>query len=79
MQIKYSRQAVKTISRLNNPIKQRIKIAIEKLPDGDIKKLKGYTTKYRLRVGDYRVIFDMCDNILTIGEILPRGEVYKNL
>lgn len=79
MQIEYSRQASKVISGLDNPLKQRIKAAIEKLPDGDVKKLKGYTTKYRLRVGDYRIIFDMSGNIITVGELLPRGEAYKNL
>ena len=30
---------------------------IEKLPAGDIRKLVGYRTDYRLRVGDYRVLF----------------------
>ena len=76
MQIKYSKQAVKAINRINNPTKQRIKVAIEKLPIGDIKKLQGYSNAYRLRVGEYRILFDISENI-EITNILPRGEAYK--
>jgi len=39
-------------------------------PDADIKKLAGYTDRYRLRVGDYRVIYEIVDEqliILTVG------------
>jgi len=76
MNIIYSKQAVKAINKINNPSKQRIKSAVERLPAGDIKKLKGCSVAYRLRVGDYRVLFDMNNNIEII-DILPRGEAYK--
>jgi len=76
MQIEYSKQAVKAINKINNPFKKNIKEAIEKLPDGDVKKLKGYSNAYRLRVGDYRILFDMNGKI-EITNILPRGEAYK--
>lgn len=81
MQIKYSRQAAKTISRLSSPIKQRIKAAIEKLPDGDIKQIKGYSiTTYRLRVGGWRVLYSFDDSeTIFIEKIAPRGEVYKGV
>jgi mRNA-degrading endonuclease RelE of RelBE toxin-antitoxin system len=46
------------------------------IPVGDIKKLKGFTVAYRLRVGDWRILFDMGADI-TITNILPRGEAYK--
>ena len=73
----YSKQAAKAISRVNNPFKQSIKEAIEKLPAGDVKKLQGYKNAYRLRVGDYRILFDMDDEI-EITDVLPRGSAYKN-
>jgi len=76
MQIEYSKQSVKAISKINNPFKKNIKEAIEKLPAGDVKKLKGYSNAYRLRVGDYRILFDMNGKI-EITNILPRGEAYK--
>lgn len=57
MQIEYSKEATKHINQLDKPTKNRIRQAIEKLPAGDIRKLVGYRTDYRLRVGDYRVLF----------------------
>lgn len=79
MEIKYHNQAVKHIKALDKPTKQRIKVGIEKLPLGDIKKLKGFSQTFRLRIGDYRVLFDLDGDIIVVKAILPRGEVYKNL
>ncbi len=62
---------------MDSVTKQRIKEAIQQLPSGDIKKLKGYTNAYRLRVGDYRVIYDMMDDMIRINNVLPRGDAYK--
>ena len=76
MQIEYSKRAVKAISKINNPFKKNIKEAIEKLPSGDVRKLKGYSNAYRLRVGRYRILFDMNGKI-EITDILPRGEACK--
>jgi mRNA interferase RelE/StbE len=79
LEIKLTRDAARQIEKLNQPLKSRILEAISNLPSGDVKKLKGSTTKSRLRVGDYRVIVDMCGNTLVVGEILPRGEAYKRI
>ncbi len=51
MEITYSRASVKAIGSMDKATKQRIKAAIEKIPDGDIKPLKGCSGVYRLRVG----------------------------
>ncbi|MDD4376511.1 MAG: type II toxin-antitoxin system RelE/ParE family toxin [Clostridia bacterium] len=79
MKIMYSKEAVKRIKKLDKPTKSRIKEAIEKLPDGDVKKLQGYKKDYRLRVGDLRVLFLMYDDIITVKDILPRGQAYKRV
>lgn len=76
MNITFSKPAIKAISRMDVSAKQRIKAAIEKLPVGDVKKLTGYSCAYRLRVGDWRILFDMKEDI-RITNILPRGEAYK--
>lgn len=39
---------------------------ISKLPAGDTKKLKGYDRVYRLRVGDFRIIYNIDYDVLTI-------------
>jgi mRNA interferase RelE/StbE len=73
----YARKAVKDIGKLNNPIKGRIKKGIENLPLGDVKKLQGHENLYRLRVGDWRIIFSYVDNdTILVEEIEPRGDVY---
>jgi len=76
MKPEYSKTAARAIERINNPDKQRIRDAINNLPFGDVKKLTGYTNAYRLRVGDYRILFDM-DIKIKITNILPRGDAYK--
>jgi mRNA interferase RelE/StbE len=92
-QIRYSKSAAKKIETYDRPTKQSLKIKIEGLakepPEGDIKKLKGSQTEYRLRDGKYRVIFEFgtettSENdkvsvikIVQINKIDSRGEIYK--
>lgn len=53
--------------------------AISKLPaSGDIRKLQG-TVGYRLRVGNFRVLFDVNGLIIDIIEIGNRGQIYKGV
>ena len=50
-------------------------------PDVDIKKLAGHADRYRLRVGDYRVIYEIADEqliILVVG-VGHRREAYRAL
>ncbi|MBR6096402.1 MAG: type II toxin-antitoxin system RelE/ParE family toxin [Oscillospiraceae bacterium] len=78
MEIRYSKAAGKAIGEMDRPAKQRIKTAIEKLPDGDVKPLRGSKGTYRLRVGDRRILFSYpADDTILIEKIGPRGEVYK--
>lgn len=79
MKIEYSKQAVKYINSADKPTKKRLKEAIEKIPFGDIKKLKGVDEGYRLRVGDLRVLFSMENDTIYIDNIIPRGQAYKRL
>lgn len=79
MKIEYKKKAIKYINSADKPTKKRLKEAIEKLPFGDIRKLAGLENEYRLRVGDLRVLFTVENDIITINNILPRGQVYKRL
>lgn len=76
MDIKYSKQSVKFLSKQDKPTRIRIVNAINDLPNGDVKKLQGQEG-YRLRVGAFRIIFDYEGNILWIEKIDNRGQVYK--
>ena len=67
MEIQYSKQALKFLKKQDVPTRKRIINAINLLPAGDVKALQG-RNDYRLRVGDYRIIFDINGNILLIKE-----------
>jgi len=69
------------INRMDNTTKQRIKIAIEQLPGGDTKQIKGRDiVTYRLRIGGWRVLYSFGDNgEISIEKIAPRGEIYKGV
>ena len=76
MRIEYAHAAVKVINGMDRPTKQRS--GIEKLPQGDIKPYKGSPGTYRLRVGDWRILFSYPeDDTILIEKIGPRGGVYK--
>lgn len=80
MVIQYSKQSAKAIGGMDRPTKQRIKTAIEGLPSGDVKPLKGAKGSFRLRVGDWRILFAyVADDTILIEKIAPRGEVYKGV
>ena len=77
MTIIYSKQAIKALSGLDQVTRKRIESGVFKLPSGDIKKLKGYPASFRLRIGDYRVLFKMTPGEIRISDVLPRGGAYK--
>ena len=77
MTCKLHKDAEKYLSKLSHKQIIRILTAINKLPAGDVKRLKGREPEMRLRVGDYRVIFEERDNIIYVLAIGNRGDVYK--
>ena len=80
MKIVFSKRAVKALDRMDSTIKQRIGKGISGLPKGDIKKLQGHTDLYRLRIGDWRIVYSYMDaNTILIENIDLRGQVYKGV
>lgn len=76
------KMAEKFIVKLSRVEKERVLKAIYQLPEGnDIRKLKGKKNKevYRLRVGDYRVIYtiDHGKLIVYVVDAGNRGDIYK--
>ena len=76
MEIQYSKQAVKFLNKQEKFTKLRIIREIEQLPQGDVKKLQG-REEYRLRIGNYRIIFIKNGEILYVEKIDNRGQVYR--
>ena len=77
MSVQYSKQAVKFLQKQPKQIQQRIIGAIHKLPAGDVKKMQG-SELYRLRVGDFRILFSRTGEVLFIEKIGNRSEIYKD-
>ncbi len=74
----YSKQAVKALNGMDAATKHRIKQGIEKIPEGDIVPLQGSADgRKRLRVGKYRVVFNIVREDLWILEIGARGDICK--
>ena len=80
MLVELSPKAAKYLRGLNEPVKSRIKAALEKLsfepPQGDIRAMSG-RDGYRMRVGGYRILFDMLADRVVVYDIAPRGQIYK--
>ena len=52
-------------------------LAMTSGPAGDVKRLTNFTPEYRLRVGDWRVLFEIEGNKITIYRILHRREACR--
>lgn len=81
-QILIEKPAEKFIVKLPKPEKERVLKAISRLPEGtDIKPLKGKKSKglFRLRVGEYRIIYSVDDGKLIVYVIDAgnRGQIYN--
>ena len=57
-------------------IVEKLKI-LESNLEGDIKKLTNYTPEYRLRVGDWRILFEVEEKRVVVYRIRHRKEAYK--
>lgn len=77
MTITLHKSAEKYIRRLPERQQRRLLLAIYQLPKGDVKPLTGEPCAYRLRVGDWRVVYDMRDDKIIVRNIGNRGDVYK--
>ncbi len=61
---KFAAQIVKKIGRLENGL------------HGDIKQLRGHDVTYRLRMGDFRILFDVVKDAIVVQRIKDRKEAY---
>lgn len=79
----YHKAALKFLAKQGKNVQERISEGIGGIvkipPEGDIKLMKGYKELYRLRVGTFRVLFEVDHNerVVYIQAIGNRGDVYK--
>lgn len=79
-QIVIDKPALKFLQKQPQAQRERLLKAIYALPNnGDIKAMSGHENLYRLRVGTFRVIYTIENQILTVKVLTigNRGDVYK--
>jgi len=79
MKFNFSNDAMKAIGKLDVYTAGRVIKGIIGLPGkGDIKPLSGkHAGQFRLRIGDWRIIYTVENKDVFVGYILPRGDAYK--
>lgn len=79
-EIEFKPRALKDLKALSAIDAKRVLGKIEALGDdlkGDVKKLTNHSPEYRLRVGKFRVLFEVDDARVIIYRILPRKDAYR--
>lgn len=80
-EIQFTNSAVRDLKSIEKGMKERIKEAILVLSEnpfiGDVKKLRLPFEGYRMRKGDYRILFEIEKSVIVISTIKHRKDVYK--
>jgi mRNA interferase RelE/StbE len=79
-QIEFKPKAIKDLDSLQPQEARRIVERIKRLEnnlEGDVKHLTNFTPEYRLRVGDFRVLFELAGNQITVYRVRNRRDVYR--
>jgi mRNA interferase RelE/StbE len=79
MNVELKPHAVKDLRGLHSQDAARIAERLCELENGltgDIKRLTNFTPEYRLRVGNYRVLFEIEEGTVIVYRIMHRKHVY---
>ena len=79
-EIDFKPRALKDLKALPKSVQRRVIAKIEALRNnlaGDVKRLTNFAPEYRLRVGDYRVLFEVEEHKVIVYRILHRKEAYQ--
>lgn len=83
--VEIARDALRTLAKLDKPVRRRVQAAIDALgaqprPSGVIA-LQSLRCAYRIRVGDYRVIYTIDDGrlVVLVIDLGHRHEIYRDL
>ena len=79
-EIQFKPRALKDLKALPASAQRHVIAKIEALRNdlaGDVKKLTNFTPEYRLRVGDYRVLFEVVGRRIIVYRIIHRKDAYR--
>lgn len=80
--VKIKKQAERYLKKLPANVQERIRTEIAELanrPKHPDRKMKGFDSRYRIKEGAIRIIYEVEDDVLTVTviKIGPRGDVYN--
>jgi mRNA interferase RelE/StbE len=79
-QIEFKPKAIKDLQKIPVNDRERIINKIEAMQDdlqGDVKRLTNFTPEYRLRVGDYRILFELAEQTIIVYRVKHRSKAYE--
>lgn len=80
-QLEFKPKAVKDLDKLPREIAGRVIQKLESLrsglKSGDVKRLTNFSPEYRLRVGDYRALFEVEGTSIVVYRVIHRREAYR--
>jgi|WetSurMetagenome_2_1015567.scaffolds.fasta_scaffold153386_3 mRNA interferase RelE/StbE len=81
MKVELRRSAIRDLNKIEKKEKIRIINSIKSLDNFPvtvgIKRLVSFDYAFRLRVGKYRILFDVINDTIFVAHILHRKEAYK--
>jgi len=78
-EIVYLNDAIASLKRMSPEVSRRIVNKVERMRhglSGDVKRLKAFVPNYRLRVGDWRVLFEIERKTIVVHEVKHRSQAY---
>lgn len=86
MEVAYRKQFLKDLKNLKNlPIYLKLfDLVFETIPAAksisdiqNVRPMKGHINRYRIRIGKYRIGFELRDNHIEMVRVLHRNEIYR--
>lgn len=77
--IVFTDRARSALKAMSPDVARRVLRKIERMRDdlaGDVKRLTNFEPAYRLRVGDWRVLFDIVGDTIHVQDVKHRSRVY---
>lgn len=85
MDINYSKAVIKDVQKVKDQkLISKIDSVVKAVKEAEtiedvsgVKKMKGHSSAYRIRIGDYRLGFYLLGNTVLLARFVKRNDIYK--